>query len=53
MRKRFLVTIVVAVIAAVINMVSICALAQKFIHPGIDQTTEDLEYMKKIVLKHK
>lgn len=33
-------------------MVSICALVQKFIHPGIDQTTKDLEYMKKMVLEH-
>ena len=29
------------------------ALAQKFVHPGIDQTAQDLSLMKKFVLEGK
>lgn len=52
MRERVTIIIVIAAITVVsITLLPMSALAQKFIHPGINQTLKDLAYMKKMVLK--
>jgi len=45
MRRLILISILILVSTAT------SALAQKFVHPGINQTSADLQYMKKQVLK--
>ena len=40
-------------LALVLTNLSFIAVAQKFIHPGIDQNGKDLEYMRQLVLKGK
>ena len=41
---------VLAVMALLTSISPSHSFAQKFIHPGVDQTSKDLEYMKKMVL---
>jgi parallel beta-helix repeat protein len=43
--------IVLLIIAVLTTTFSITAFSQNFIHPGINQTSKDLEYMKSLVLK--
>lgn len=47
MKRLFVIIILLA--SAIFNGIE--AGAQKFIHPGIDQTEQDLDYMKSLVLK--
>lgn len=52
MRKRYTVFMVLIALTAALNAIMpMRALAQKFIHPGIDQTAQDLAHMKSLVLK--
>ena len=51
MRKCLFGSRVVVVLLAIIILLPISAWAQKFIHPGIDQSANDLAYMKKMVLQ--
>ncbi len=51
MKLRSCIIIPLTVIAALTTFLPLSSFAQKFIHPGIDQTSKDLEYMKKMVLK--
>jgi hypothetical protein len=54
MRKRFTVFMVLFALTAALNgIMPLRALAQKFIHPGIDQTAQGLAHMKSLVLKGK
>ena len=40
----------IIIVACLSVLMSLAAYSQKFIHPGIDQSSEDLAYMKKQVL---
>jgi hypothetical protein len=47
--RPFMLAIIVLV--AITNIISSATAAQKFVHPGIDQTSADLAYMKNLVIK--
>ena len=40
------------IISTIVPFLPIAAFPQKFIHPGINQTSKDLEYMKMLVVKN-
>ncbi|MBA2761239.1 MAG: right-handed parallel beta-helix repeat-containing protein [Segetibacter sp.] len=50
MKKCTHIIMVLAVMALLTSISPSHSFAQKFIHPGVDQTSKDLEYMKKMVL---
>ena len=50
MKRWFRTLILMAVTAAVITVLPETAFSQKFIHPGVNQNSKDLEQMKKMVL---
>jgi parallel beta-helix repeat protein len=52
MRKRFTALLVLFALTIACNVVvPLYAQIQKFVHPGIDQSAQDLAYMKKMVLQ--
>jgi len=49
MKKCFRFIIAFAVMAVLLTITPSGSFAQKFIHPGMNQTLNDLEYMKKLL----
>lgn len=50
-KKRLINTAITSIFVLLITLSAQSASAQSFIHPGIDQASKDLEYMKKMVLE--
>ena len=53
MKKNFSLSIRLLFFVVGINLYPLTSIAQQFIHPGINQTSKDLAFMKKMVLEGK